>query len=163
MLRSRIHQDRPIHRRIVVCISLISLFSFGLAACGTPVTTVGDEAPQAANESQTQSHEGGGVTITLTRLAQAPTIAFEVIMDTHAVALDGYDLRQLATLHVDQGPAIQASGWDAPAGGHHREGTLTFPATTEDGRPVLSDDARTLEVIIRDIGAVPERILQWTP
>jgi len=71
-------------------------------------------------------------------------------------------MRQLATLHVDQGPAIQASGWDAPAGGHHREGTLTFPATTPDGSPVIPDAARTIAVVIRDVGGVPERIVQWT-
>lgn len=141
-------------------ISSISLLVLGLTACGTPVTTVGDAAAQAANEPQI--YEGGGVTIKLTQLAQAPAITFEVVLDTHSVELDGYDLGQLATLRVDQGPAIQPSGWDAPAGGHHREGTLTFPATTQDGRPSIPDNARTIEVIIRDIGGVPERVVQWT-
>lgn len=155
-----LHQDYPIQQRIFIFISIISLFTVVLAACGTTVTTVENEAPQAANE--TQIHEGGGVTIKVTRLAQNPVITFAVIMDTHSVELDGYDLGQLATLRVDQGPAIQPSAWDAPAGGHHREGTLTFPATAQDGRPSIPDNARTIAVIIRDIGGVPERVVQWT-
>lgn len=142
---------------MIVSFSLLTLV---LAACGTTATTPGNAAAPVANVSQT--NEGGGVTITLTQLAQAPTITFAVSMDTHTVELDGYDMGQLATLRVDHGPAIPASGWDAPAGGHHREGTLTFPATTPDGRPVIANDAHTIEVIIRDIGGVPERVLQWT-
>ena len=140
------------NRQIFTVIGMLSLLTLVLAACGTTATRAGDPAP-AANASQTT--EGGGVTIKLTQLTDAPTITFAVSMDTHTVALDGYDLRQLATLRIDQGPPIQASGWDAPAGGHHREGTLTFPATTPEA-------TGTIAVIIRDVGGVPERIVQWT-
>jgi hypothetical protein len=82
-------------------------------------------------------------------------------MDTHAVDLDGYDLKQLAALRIDGGREVEPVGWDAPKGGHHREGTLTFPATA-DGRPLVESDARTIELIIRDVAGVPERSFRWT-
>jgi hypothetical protein len=84
-------------------------------------------------------------------------------MDTHAVDLDGYDLGQLAVLRVDDGDAIQPSGWEAPKGGHHRKGTLTFPSATSDGRDVLGAETGTVELIIRDVAGVPERSFRWTP
>ena len=83
-------------------------------------------------------------------------------MDTHAVDLDGYDLRLLVALRTDQGREVRPSGWDAPKGGHHRQGTLTFPTTTTDGSPLLEPDTHTIELVIRDVGGVSERIFQWT-
>ena len=81
-------------------------------------------------------------------------------MDTHSVDLDGFDLKELAVLRTDQGVEVAPTGWDAPKGSHHREGTLSFPATVE-GRPVLSEATRGLTVIVRDV-ASPERSYQWT-
>ena len=149
---------RRISRRIPLAVAGL-LLAAGLAACGTPPSP---SAGAATFPNVTQTSEGGGVTINATLLTQTPAITFKVALDTHSVELDGYDLRQLATLRVDQGPALQPSGWDAPAGGHHREGTLTFSATMPDGQPVISDTARTIELIVRDIGGVPERVVQWT-
>ncbi len=135
------------------------LLAAGLAACGAQASP---SAGPSALTNITQTNEGGGVTIEVTWLTQTPGITFEVVLDTHSVELDGYDMRQLATLRVDQGPAIQPSSWDAPAGGHHREGTLIFPATLPDGLPTMPDAARTIELSIREVGGVPERVVQWT-
>ncbi len=82
-------------------------------------------------------------------------------MDTHAVDLDAYDLSKLAVLRVDGGPMSQPSGWDAPKGGHHRKGTLSFAPTTADGRPFIDKTARSVELIIRDVAGVPERTFRW--
>jgi hypothetical protein len=84
-------------------------------------------------------------------------------MDTHSVPLDGYDLRQLAVLRTDQGIELTPNGWDAPVGGHHRKGTLTFPATASDGQPVLTTTTREVELVIRDVAGVPERSFRWLP
>lgn len=83
-------------------------------------------------------------------------------MDTHAVDLDGYDLGQLAVLRTDGGREVRPSGWDAPKGGHHRSGTLTFPATAADGSPLIGPTTRAIELVIRDVGGVPERRFRWT-
>ena len=88
---------------------------------------------------------------------------FRVVMDTHAVDLDGYDLRQLAVLRVADGQEVRPSGWDAPKGGHHREGALTFPATFADGSPTLGPSTGTVELVIRDVAGVPARTYRWIP
>jgi hypothetical protein len=82
-------------------------------------------------------------------------------MNTHAIDLDGYDLRQLAVLRTEKGQEVQPIGWDAPKGGHHRQGTLTFPTKTTAGEPVISSSTRSVEIVIRDVAGVPERTFQW--
>jgi hypothetical protein len=87
-------------------------------------------------------------------------LAFKVAMDTHSVDLDGFDLMKLALLRTDTGVEVAPTGWDAPNGGHHREGKLSFPATVG-GRPLLDETARGVTVIVRDV-ASPERKFEWT-
>ena len=110
----------------------------------------------------TQASEGGQVTIKATLQNTSPRPVFKIVMDTHAVDLDGYDLSTLAVLRTAQGQTIQPTGWEAPTGGHHREGMLTFPATTADGSTIMGPDTRTVELIIRNVAGVPERTLTWT-
>jgi len=64
-------------------------------------------------------------------------------------------------LRTDRNEDAAPIGWDAPAGGHHREGTLSFSATTADGSPLITAETRVLELRIRDIGGVPETTLRW--
>lgn len=86
---------------------------------------------------------------------------FKVVLDTHAVDLDGYDLTQTALLRTDDGREVRPLGWDAPKGGHHREGILSFPPAAPDGKPVITQ-GRRIELLIRDVAGVPERKFQWT-
>lgn len=117
-------------------------------------------APLAPAAELTQEHEGGGVTVKATWLAdqQAPT--FAVVLDTHSVALDGYDLRELAILRAGD-REVAPTTWEAPVGGHHRTGTLTFPAAAADGSPLITPQTRQFELLLRSIGDVPERVLTW--
>lgn len=115
--------------------------------------TSGPDVARQVNEGQ----------VTLAVTWQGPkALVFAVAMDTHSGSLDGYDLGQLAMLRTDQGREVRPSAWDAPPGGHHRQGTLTFPATTASGSPVLDASTRAIELIIRNMGDVPERIFRWT-
>ncbi len=118
--------------------------------------------PGAEPAGATQTSEGGQVTIAVTWEGPSAGLVFRVAMDTHSVNLDPYDLRELAVLRTDQGVEVRPSQWDAPPGGHHRAGTLAFPATASDGKPVLGPGARSVTLIIRDVGGVPERTFQWT-
>jgi hypothetical protein len=124
-------------------------------ACATTVVT------QPPPDETVQTSEAGQVKVVVTwqRAAAVPT--FTVAMETHTVELDGYDLRQLAVLQTDQGKHAQPNGWDAPKGGHHRSGTLTFPAVAGDGSLLLGPTTRELTLMIREVGAVPERVLRW--
>lgn len=109
----------------------------------------------------TQTSQGGQVTVSVTWTGSPDELAFAVVMDTHAVDLDGYDLLQLAVLRTTAGVEVQPTVWDAPPGGHHREGTLSFPTTSADGNPVIEADTRTFELAIRDVAGVPERVFRW--
>lgn len=112
--------------------------------------------------SMMRINEGGQITVKITWQGRSAGPLFGVEMDTHAVDLDGYDLRQLAVLHLEQGQEIKPSNWDAPLGGHHRSGMLSFPAILPDGTPVIGPDTRTLKLMIHDIGGIPERTFTWT-
>lgn len=140
-----------------------------LAACtvsgiasGVPPTNppVGSPDPVAGTGEITQESEGGQVTVEVTWQGATAEPVFKVVMDTHAVDLDGYDLRQTAVLRTEDGSELRPTGWDAPKGGHHREGLLTFPSATPDGKPVVTA-GRAIELIIRDVAGVPERKYRW--
>lgn len=82
---------------------------------------------------------------------------FEVALDTHSIDLS-MDLAALATLTTDTGLSVQAAVWDAPPGGHHVSGTLSFPASVEGNR--ILESASKLTLIIKDVDA-PERVFAW--
>jgi hypothetical protein len=135
----------------------------GLVAIGVLVLGLMLSTPASIvlAEPDTQTGQAGQVTIKATWHGADVGPIFTVILDTHAVNLDEYDLVQLAVLRTDQAEELLPIGWDAPAGGHHRQGTLTFPLTRPDGSPVLAPETRLVELSIRDVGGVPETVLKW--
>ncbi len=144
-----------------VAIGLIAVFA--LASCGTAATSPPVAVPGAGTGagSTTQTNEGGEVTVTATWAGQSTGPVFTVALNTHSVALDTIDLGKQATLRVD-GVSVPATGWNAPTDSHHRSGTLTFPTTSAEGKPIISPQTRTVELIIRDVAGVPERSFLWT-
>ena len=135
----------------------------GLVAIGVLVLGLMLSTPASIvlAEPDTQTGQAGQVTIKATWHRADVGPIFTVILDTHAVNLDEYDLVQLAVLRTDQAEELLPIGWDAPAGGHHRQGTLTFPLTRSDGSPVLTGETRLIELSILDVGGVPETVLKW--
>lgn len=123
--------------------------------------TQGEAASRLARGA-TLSSEGGRVIVAVTWDGQAQeqgdqfTLPFQVAMDTHSVDLDAYDLAKLAVLRNDRGEAVEAASWEAPRGGHHRKGVLTFaiPASFANG-------ARFLELVVRDVAGVAARQFRW--
>ncbi len=85
------------------------------------------------------------------------TLDFSVVLNTHSVDLN-MDLAALATLETDAGFNVQATTWDAPRGGHHVTGILSFPASV-DGTPLLEGVSKMIITII-DVDA-PERVFVW--
>ena len=84
----------------------------------------------AANgSSTTQSVSGGGVAVKVTYInAQSgENPRFRIVLDTHSVALDGYDLKNLAFLSDGSGKDHAATAVENRGSGHHREVFLTFP------------------------------------
>lgn len=89
--------------------------------------------------------------------APGDTLDFEVAMSTHSVDLS-MDLMTLATLTTDTGLSATPVVWDAPRGGHHVGGTLSFPVGAN-GKSLL-EGTKKLTLTIRDVDA-PERIFIW--
>lgn len=152
-------------RRAPAQLGLIVVLALALSACGGSgaVGSVGDARPQPQAVARTQVSEGGQVTIEVTWLGPHAGLVFEVAMNTHSVDLDGYDLAKLAVLRTDRGQEVRPSRWDAPAGGHHRRGTLAFPDKAPDGGPLIGPNTAWIELVIRDVAGVPERVFRWTP
>jgi hypothetical protein len=155
-----------IRKRHTLAMALLLFVSLTLVGCGratsgnTETSVPGPSEFDAAALTQTQ--EAGGVTVKATWQGTEAGPLFEVVLDTHSVDLDGYDLRELALLRTDNGQEVRPTSWDAPKGGHHRAGMLTFPETLPDGSPIIGPGTRTITLILRDIGDVPERTLRWT-
>ncbi|MBI2939222.1 MAG: hypothetical protein HYY04_02195 [Chloroflexi bacterium] len=114
-----------------------------------------------ASDATTRVSDGGQVMVKVTWPGAGDPLQFAVEMDSHAVDLDGYDLRLLAVLRTDQGQEARPSTWDAPKGGHHRSGALTFSAVTADDSPLVGPNTRSVELLIRDVAGVPERVFRW--
>jgi manganese oxidase len=165
-----------LRRRLTLLLGL-TLLLFTLAACrgnqqptdaetggqipaALAPTAVAEEAP--APVDLTQSAEAGAVTIKATPLnlhdSQAAALNFEIVMDTHSVDLD-VALAQMAFLRVGDREMV-ATEWQAPAGGHHVEGALSFPAVDDSGQRWLQE-ATAVTLVIRDLAGIAERSFTW--
>lgn len=121
-----------------------------------------EEATPAA--PQTLTNEAGGVTVQATyrSLIGDGKLGVDVKLDTHSVPLDSYPIEQLAFLRNDTGETIHALRWENPqGGGHHRSGLLTFPVADALGRPFIGPKTRYVELILKDLAGIPERVLRW--
>ena len=156
-------RTRPGTQAMALLCGLMALMSLMLVACSTSGQETGSSRPEAPGQlsSPEQTNEGGQVTVTVTWRGPEAGPVFAVVMDTHSVDLDSYDLQGLAVLRTGEGKELRPSGWDAPKGGHHRQGNLTFPTTASDGSPLVGPATRSLELVLRDIAGVPERVFRW--
>lgn len=108
----------------------------------------------------TLTDEQGAIIVEITPLNASEarnTLNFDVSLNTHSVDLS-MDLAALATLTTDNGLKIQAILWDAPRGGHHVEGNLSFPALPEDMAMLAEATKVTLTILNVD---APERVFTW--
>lgn len=134
-----------------LAVALVGVSCGALSAPGATVPALTASRPPGTLGEQRS--DAASVTVAASWLSGT---ALRVTMDTHSVDLDSFDLQALARMRLDQGAWVAASGWDAPKGGHHRVGTLTFASLDA----VSVEQARAIELEIRDIG-VPLRTLRW--
>ena len=140
----------------------IWLFTLGLtAACAVAAPSTLPASPTPAPiVDLTRTDAQGAVEFVVTPLnldANAATLEFDVVMDTHSVDVN-WDLAAQSTLKTDTGLEVTGSQWTAGSG-HHYESTLVFPAQTPDGQTLLSA-AKTLTLSIHNTD-VPERTFVW--
>lgn len=123
---------------------------------GSPTAKPGGDWPEGLTRQDAQ----GAIEVAVTPLNLAnpgETLDFEVSLNTHSVDLS-MDLASLATLRTDTGLTVAASAWEAPRGGHHVSGTLSFPATVEGAS--LLEGARRLDLTLANLDA-SARIFTW--
>jgi hypothetical protein len=151
----------PIPKRTALAAIVISVLAVGCGSAvgspqadGTAAAAVGSAAP--SEPAATQRSEGGDVTVDATWTGPAAGAAFAIKLDTHSVDLDALDLAD-AVLRNDLGATLAARPWDAPKGGHHREGVLDFDGDAAG----FFRNARWIELVISGVGGVPERVLRW--
>lgn len=105
-----------------------------------------------AYEGHSNYAKGVNVEVTPITLSLNQPAVFSVRLNTHTVQLT-QDLAAVSELRDDQGRTYKPVSWQGAApGGHHRSGTLTFPA--------LKGPAGSLTLIIHDIAGV-ERTFEW--
>ena len=83
-----------------------------LAACGQAAGRAGQGAASPATgrldtATATQTNEGGQVTVQVTWQGPSAGPVFSVVLDTHSGDLDGYDLKQLASLRTASGREVR--------------------------------------------------------
>ncbi|HEY3304207.1 MAG TPA: hypothetical protein VGL70_11800 [Candidatus Binatia bacterium] len=112
-------------------------------------------ASESAPAGITRSNSGGGVTVNVTYPHSQNTdeTRFEVVLDTHAVNLDAYDLKTLSLLRDDTGKTYQPVRVENKGSGHHREIAVVFPK--------VSAPAKRLELVIKDVAGIKERSFLW--
>lgn len=141
-------------RRLTVALVLGLLAASCTAAAGAPAVPSQSSTKGGAGLGEQRSEAGAVVVVASWLDGGAPAV--RVAMDTHSVDLDGFDLKELARVRIDNGAWLAPSAWDAPRGGHHRAGTLTFAGLD----PKALASARVVELEVRDV-AVPSRMLRW--
>jgi len=113
-------------------------------------------AQSAGSPLPSRTNNEGGVQIVVKpeRVDAGPTWTFGVTMSTHTKSLDN-DMTKAAVLVDDGGKSYSPLSWqgDKP-GGHHRKGTLQFPAPAK--------QPQSFELRIDGIGGVQSRTFKWT-
>ena len=112
-------------------------------------------AASVAQAKLSQQVAGGGVTVAATLLKdQGETTGIKLVLDTHSANLDGYKFEAIATLRDDSGKTYPVEAVEQASGGeHHRQAVLRF------GK--VDPQAKSLELIVKDVAGVKERIFRW--
>lgn len=124
------------------------LVFYNLKTVSTPPSQNNSNVSDTSQKWESKVDDQASVTVTVT-----PTLIseesgewnFDVVMDTHSVELD-QDMTKVAILIDEQGKEYRVLNWDGSAGGHHREGILTFTKITP--------FPKSVELKISDIGGV---------
>jgi len=103
--------------------------------------------------SQTNSLGNVEVEVVPNVSADKKSWSFQITLTTHAGSLDE-DLVEISSLVDEEGNKLDPIRWEgADPGGHHREGTLVFPQ--------FSQKPKSVKLILKDIGEIPERSFIW--
>lgn len=123
----------------------------------TLIVVAARPSPALPGEETPQIVRGGGVAVILTRLpSEGDALRFRIEMTTHMRDLDPYRFEQIIRLRDQTAKEFAPLAVEQMmGGGHHRMAVVRFPAP--DPR------ATVVELLVRDVAGVPERVFRWDP
>ncbi len=141
---------------IIIGIAAIALLLIaGYAAVSLIGNQTAEPSPYSPSQFETITNSESGVTIDVTPLnldKLNEPLKFDVTLTTHEGSMD-FEMTENSVLLDSKGKEYGPTGWDgSPPGGHHRSGTLTFPAVKDVGN---------VKLVIKDVNGVSERIFEW--
>jgi len=110
------------------------------------------------------SGQEGAVTVDIFLATPEFFKAFAVDLNTHSVDLSNLEMDKISSLRDDQGNVYSLTEWREvgdSSSSHHRSGALLFPLTDQEGEQVISDKTKYIEIIIKDLAGVKERLFRW--
>jgi hypothetical protein len=139
------------YTKITITATIILLFMLAVVWSGT------DQG--VSIRSLKRIDKEGPVDITATYLnplgkAGDSELRFEVKLDTHDVDLEQYELKEISFISFDDGKESKSIGSNREGYGHHITYILLFAGP-------IPAEARTMTLIIRNVGDVTERSLEW--
>lgn len=138
----------------IIVLGLLGL----ITACSAGAAQPEAAQPQPTTATfATQSNDEQAVTVEVTPLNLATDVAsldFTVVFDTHSVQLN-FDPAAISVLRDDAGREYPVLAWEenGSGSGHHKSGLLRFKAPEQ--------ATKFVEVIVRDVADVPERVFRW--
>ena len=127
----------------------------GKGASAPESKIIGPAPTSSSSRFETKEQADDDVTVTVTpqELATGKPAIFQIAFDTHSVNLD-FDIVTAVEFRDEQGNTYGPPTWKGdPPGGHHREGTLSFPIALEQGTSV--------SLTLKNIADVKERSFLW--
>lgn len=99
--------------------------------------------------------QAAGVTARVTYSNPGTAVPFfNVVLDTHEVELDQYRFEDITVLRDQAGKEHKPQLASSKGSGHHREATVEF-------KDVQLEGADYVELVIKDVAGVPERVFKF--
>lgn len=140
-------------RNLALVVALIAVIPIGWSASAN----LQNQGVTAASNTVTlpeKVSDANGLVVTVTPLplSNGTSVQFGIKMDTHSGDLS-FNVTQVAFLTDSNGVNYSPTEWSgSPPGGHHREGTLTFPPLN--GNPV------SIKLVLKGLYGV-DRTFEW--
>ncbi len=145
--------DMMLVQNAVIAIAVIAV-AFSFYSSYANVNGLGITAGAPDLPEKTNSENALTITAKPIDFSFVAPVKFDITLTTHQGSLD-YDMAKISVLLDAEGNKYQPLEWSgSPPGGHHRSGTLEFPA--------LDGKTGSMKLIIKGVYNVPERVFEWS-
>ncbi len=88
-------------------------------------------------------------------------LLFRVVVESPSSRMSAWDLKGMIFLREEGGKEYGTPIWRPTQEGGHMEGLAAFPSRDARDNPVPRLEARYVELVIRGLSGVPERVFRW--